>query len=49
MVVHAAVTELATGTTLNGTRNVTLINQEIKMTLAETPDFKPGFPFAGKV
>ncbi len=46
---HASVTETATGITLNGTKNATLVYNEVKISFAETTQFKPGFKFTSKV
>eukprot|EP00794_Sanderia_malayensis_P010198 gene10198-11246_t len=46
---HASVTESATGVTLNGTRNATLVYRELKMNFVETTQFKPGFKFTTKL
>ncbi|XP_065060460.1 alpha-1-macroglobulin-like [Rhopilema esculentum] len=49
LLVNASVTESSTGTTLNATKELQLTYSEFSLKFSGVSEFKPGFPFKGKV
>ena len=49
LLINASVTESSTGTTLNATKEIQLTYNEFSMKFSGVSEFKPGFPFKGKV